>query len=62
MTPSKEVALMHNSLIFKGNSLSGNLVPLFYALNHHLLKTDLAILGEDSAPIAALATKVRGMV
>ncbi|VDP31189.1 unnamed protein product [Heligmosomoides polygyrus] len=44
--------------VCEGNSLSGNLVPLFYALNHHLLKTDLAILGEDSAPIAALATKL----
>ncbi|KAK6059351.1 putative tyrosine--tRNA ligase [Cooperia oncophora] len=44
--------------VCEGTSLSGNLVPLFYALNHHLLKTDLAILGEDSVAIANLAVKL----
>ncbi|WKX89727.1 hypothetical protein Q1695_008958 [Nippostrongylus brasiliensis] len=44
--------------ICEGTSLSCNLVPLFYALNHGLLKTDLAIMGEDSAPIAELAVKL----
>ncbi|KAK6016864.1 tRNA ligase class I [Ostertagia ostertagi] len=44
--------------VCEGTSLSGNLVPLFYALNHQLLGTDLAIMGEDSIKIANLAVKL----
>ncbi|RCN27370.1 hypothetical protein ANCCAN_26895 [Ancylostoma caninum] len=44
--------------VCEGTTLAGNLVPLFYALNHHLVGTDVAIIGEDYIPIATLATKV----
>ncbi|XGW21584.1 hypothetical protein V3C99_004497 [Haemonchus contortus] len=44
--------------VCEGTSLSGNLVPLFFALNHQMLKTDLAIMGEDSVTIANVAYKL----
>ncbi|KAK6730427.1 hypothetical protein RB195_007101 [Necator americanus] len=44
--------------VCEGSSLSGNLVPLFYALNHHLLQTDVAIIGDDYIPIANIAVKL----
>ncbi|VDO75631.1 unnamed protein product [Haemonchus placei] len=44
--------------VCEGTSLSGNLVPLFFALNHQILKTDLAIMGEDSVTIANVAYKL----
>ncbi|CAJ0594328.1 unnamed protein product [Cylicocyclus nassatus] len=44
--------------VCEGTTLAGNLVPLFYALNHHLLKSDVVLLGEDCIPIANLATKL----
>ncbi|KAK5969613.1 Tyrosine--tRNA ligase cytoplasmic [Trichostrongylus colubriformis] len=44
--------------VCEGTALSGNLVPLFFALNHQLLKTDVIIMGDDMAPIANLAIKI----
>ncbi|KAJ1374704.1 hypothetical protein KIN20_037453 [Parelaphostrongylus tenuis] len=44
--------------VCEGTSLGGNLVPLLYALNNQVLKTDLALIGEDSIPIANVATKL----
>ncbi|KHJ92730.1 tRNA ligase class I, partial [Oesophagostomum dentatum] len=42
----------------EGTTLAGNLVPLFYALNHQLLKSDVALIGADYVPVANLATKL----
>ncbi|KJH52989.1 putative tyrosine--tRNA ligase [Dictyocaulus viviparus] len=44
--------------VCEGTTLAGNLIPLFYALNHQVLKTDLSLIGDDSIPIANIATKL----
>ncbi|EYB85895.1 hypothetical protein Y032_0289g1515 [Ancylostoma ceylanicum] len=44
--------------VCEGTTLAGNLVPLFYALNHLLVGTDVAIIGGDYIPIATLATRL----
>ncbi|KAE9418705.1 hypothetical protein Angca_003195, partial [Angiostrongylus cantonensis] len=47
-----------DTMVTEGTSLGGNLVPLLYALNHHVLKTDLALIGDDSISIANVSTKL----
>ncbi|VDM62342.1 unnamed protein product [Angiostrongylus costaricensis] len=46
------------TMVTEGTSLGGNLIPLLYALSHHVLKTDLALIGDDSIAIANVATKL----
>ncbi|CAB3407695.1 unnamed protein product [Caenorhabditis bovis] len=44
--------------VCEGTSLSGNLVPLMYALNAKLVKPDVLLIGEDAENIAILSEKL----
>lgn len=46
------------STVCDGNSLSGNLVPLIYALNAQMTRPDILIIGADSQVFADLCSRL----